>query len=75
MRQIIRVLSTAVWVKRFDETDLCTELSTLSTFSGVDNVVYIVFFLNRRFVNIDKKEQMRKKTGKKLDRLNLEAIR
>ena len=32
----------------------------------VDNVVYIVFCLNRRFVDIDKKRQIRKKYRKKL---------
>lgn len=54
IRQNIHTLSTLQWIRKSDNSDLYTELSTLSTFLTVEKVVYIVFLKNGRFVNNDK---------------------
>ena len=56
-----------MWIEKCDKKELCTDLSTLSTFFEVYNLVYIGFLKNERFVECDKMQKTGKKSKKKVD--------
>ena len=60
-RHNLWALSTASESENPDDTELYTDLSTLSTKNAVEKMVYIVFSANGRFVDYDKIGEMRNK--------------
>lgn len=63
-----------MWIEKSDRKELYTELSTLSTFFGVNNLVYIVFLKNERFVETDKIKKIKKKKEKSVDSFVLSKL-